>query len=199
MSPSSWGVPVHMTTNASSASSAATTQSSDVVLASLSHPSQGDRGELRVLFPGGVRGADERRRQERAAGLRHRLALVIGVAGLGRAGVRPVKDRNDPPPGGAVADPVAPCTETTNETTTVTPDEIIAYRRRRRLALADALDDVSAAGRQRGVSRTRSDEWTRAAEHDGLDAPTGKSRRKPQLPNARPTHAVRRRSFHRRP
>ncbi len=81
----------------------------------------------------------------------------------------------------------------------MTPDEIIAHHRRRLLALADELGDVSAACRQRGASRTRCDECKRAAEHDGLDAPTGKSRRKPQLPNATPTHAVRHRSLHRPP
>ena len=41
------------------------------------------------------------------------------------------------------------------ESTTVTPDEIIAHRRRRQLALADELGNVSAACRQIGVSRTR--------------------------------------------
>ena len=55
---------------------------------------------------------------------------------------------------GAVVDPVTPCTETTKESSTVTPDEIIAHRRRRLLALANELDNVAGACRQMGVRRT---------------------------------------------
>ncbi|MDA8298278.1 MAG: DDE-type integrase/transposase/recombinase [Actinomycetota bacterium] len=72
----------------------------------------------------------------------------------------------------------------------MTPDEIIAHRRRRLLALADELGNVSEACRQMGVSRTRYYEWKRLADLYGLEALTPKPRRKPQLPNATPTHVV---------
>jgi transposase InsO family protein len=91
---------------------------------------------------------------------------------------------------GAVVDPVAPSTETTKESTTVTPDEIIAHRRRRLLALADELGNVAEACRQMGISRTRYYEWKRLADNYGLEALTPKQRRKPQLHNATPTHVV---------
>jgi molybdenum-dependent DNA-binding transcriptional regulator ModE len=52
---------------------------------------------------------------------------------------------------GAVVDPATPLAETT----TATPDEIIARRRRRLLALASELGNVTEACRQMGVSRTR--------------------------------------------
>jgi len=69
----------------------------------------------------------------------------------------------------------------------VTPDQIIAHRRRRLLALADELGNVSAACRQMGVSRTRYYEWKKLAEAYGLDALTPKDRRRPQQPNETPT------------
>ena len=72
----------------------------------------------------------------------------------------------------------------------MTPDEIIAHRRRRLLALADELGNVSAACRQMGISRTRYYEWKRRSDRYGLEALTPKQRRKPQLPNATPTHVV---------
>ena len=72
----------------------------------------------------------------------------------------------------------------------MTPDQIIAHRRRRLLELADELGNVSEACRQMGVSRTRYYEWKHLAERYGLDALTPKSRRRPQLPNATPTHVV---------
>jgi len=92
---------------------------------------------------------------------------------------------------GAVVDAVTPCTET-EEPTTVTPDEIIAHRHRRRrlLALDDELGNVSEACRQMGISRTRYYEWKRLADHYGLDALAPKTRRKPRLENATPTHVV---------
>jgi len=76
------------------------------------------------------------------------------------------------------------------ETTTVTPDQIIAHRRRRLLELADELGNVSAACRQMGVSRTRYYEWKKLAETYGLDALTPKDRRRPQEPNETPTWVV---------
>jgi len=72
----------------------------------------------------------------------------------------------------------------------VTPDQIIAHRRRRLLELAAELGNVSEACRQMGVSRTRYYEWKHLAESYGLDALTPKGRRRPQLPNATPTHIV---------
>ena len=70
---------------------------------------------------------------------------------------------------GAVMDPVVPSTDP-EEPITVTPDQIIAHRRRRLLELADELGNVSAACRQLGVSRTRFYEWKRLAEAYGMDA-----------------------------
>jgi transposase InsO family protein len=90
---------------------------------------------------------------------------------------------------GAVMDPVVPSTEP-KEPITVTPDQIIAHRRRRLLELAAELGNVSEACRQLGVSRTRYYEWKHLAERYGLDALTPKARRRPQLPNATPTHVV---------
>lgn len=72
----------------------------------------------------------------------------------------------------------------------MTPHEIIAHRRRRLLALADELGNVSEACRQMGISRTRYYEWKHLADHYGLDALTPKQRRKPQVENATPTHVV---------
>lgn len=72
----------------------------------------------------------------------------------------------------------------------MTPDQIIAHRRRRLLELADELGNVSEACRQLGVSRTRYYEWKKMADQYGLDALTPKARRLPQLPNATPTHVV---------
>lgn len=72
----------------------------------------------------------------------------------------------------------------------MTPDQIIAHRRRRLLELAVELGNVSEACRQLGVSRTRYYEWKRLADRYGLDALTPKERRRPQLPNATPTHVV---------
>ena len=72
----------------------------------------------------------------------------------------------------------------------MTPDQIIAHRRRRLLELADELGNVSEACRQMGVSRTRYYEWKKLAASYGLDALTPKGRRRPQLPNQTPTHVV---------
>jgi transposase-like protein len=88
-----------------------------------------------------------------------------------------------------VVKPEVPSTEP-KEITTVTPDQIIAHRRRRLLELAAELGNVSEACRQMGVSRTRYYEWKKLADAYGLDALTPKARRHPQLPNATPTHVV---------
>ena len=85
--------------------------------------------------------------------------------------------------------PEVPLTEP-KEFTTVTPDQIISHRRRRLLELADELGNISEACRQIGVSRQRYYEWKKLAERYGLDALEPKARRRPQLPNATPTHVV---------
>jgi len=72
----------------------------------------------------------------------------------------------------------------------VTPTEIIYHRRVRLLSLADELGNVSAACRQMGISRTRYYEWRATVAQYGLEALMPKDRRRPQLPNATPTHVV---------
>lgn len=72
----------------------------------------------------------------------------------------------------------------------MTPDDIIAHRRRRLLELTDELGNVSEACRQMGISRTRYYEWRKIADQYGLEALTPKPRRRPQLANETPTHVV---------
>jgi transposase InsO family protein len=72
----------------------------------------------------------------------------------------------------------------------VTPTEIIYHRRLRVLSLAAELGNVSEACRLVGVSRTRFYEWRRTADRYGIEALMPKSRRRPQLPNATPTHVI---------
>jgi transposase InsO family protein len=72
----------------------------------------------------------------------------------------------------------------------VTPAEIIYHRRVRLLCLADELGNVSAACRQMGISRTRYYEWRAIVAAYGLAALMPKDRRRPQLPDATPTHVV---------
>ncbi len=86
-------------------------------------------------------------------------------------------------------DPLFP-TKETEESIAVTRDEIILQRRARVLELAAELNNISEACRTIGVSRTRFYEWQRLAQDYGLDALLPKERRKPQLPNATPTHVV---------
>jgi transposase InsO family protein len=86
-------------------------------------------------------------------------------------------------------DPVVP-TKDPEEPITVTPDQIIYQRRARVLALADELGNVKAACELVGVSRTSFYEWRRVAEAYGLEALMPKTRRRPQEPNATPTHVV---------
>jgi transposase InsO family protein len=86
-------------------------------------------------------------------------------------------------------DPLVP-TKESEESTTVTQDEIILHRRARLLELAAELGNISEACRLMGVSRTRFYEWKTKAELYGLDALMPKPRRRPQLPNETPTHVV---------
>jgi transposase InsO family protein len=72
----------------------------------------------------------------------------------------------------------------------VTPAEIIYHRRVRLLSLADELGNVSAACRQMGISRTRYYEWRAIVAAYGLEALMPKERRRPQLPDATPTHVI---------
>lgn len=72
----------------------------------------------------------------------------------------------------------------------MTPGQIIAHRRRRLLDLADQLGNISQACRQMGISRTRYYQWKKLAEAYGLEALEPKTRRRPALPNATPTHVV---------
>ena len=86
-------------------------------------------------------------------------------------------------------DPLVP-TKESEESTTVTRDEIILHRRARVLELAEELGNISEACRLMGVSRTRFYEWKALAERHGLDALLPKARRRPQQPNETPTHVV---------
>lgn len=72
----------------------------------------------------------------------------------------------------------------------MTPDQIIAQRRARVLALAEELGNVAEACRLVGVSRTSFYKWRAAASAYGLEALTPKDRRRPQEPNATPTHVI---------
>jgi transposase InsO family protein len=72
----------------------------------------------------------------------------------------------------------------------VTPDQIIYQRRLRTLAAAGELGNVSEACRRNGVSRTTFYAWAAVAAAYGLEALMPKDRRRPQLPNATPTHVV---------
>lgn len=72
----------------------------------------------------------------------------------------------------------------------MTPDQIIYDRRVRTLAAAKALGNISEACRRNGVSRTTFYAWSTVAEAYGLEALMPKDRRRPQLPNATPTHVV---------
>lgn len=72
----------------------------------------------------------------------------------------------------------------------MTPADIIYQRRARLLSLADQLGNVTEACRQMGISRTRYYEWRAIVDQYGLAALMPKARRRPQLPNATPTHIV---------
>jgi transposase InsO family protein len=76
------------------------------------------------------------------------------------------------------------------ETITVTPAEIIYHRRLAVLDHAARTGNVSETCRTFGVSRTRYYEWKNIGDRYGLDALMPKARRRPQLPNATPTHVI---------
>jgi len=72
----------------------------------------------------------------------------------------------------------------------VTPAEIIYHRRLAVLDHATRCGNVSEACRTFGVSRTRYYQWKKLADRYGTEALLPKARRRPQLPNATPTHVV---------
>jgi len=76
------------------------------------------------------------------------------------------------------------------EPITVTRDEIIYQRRVRVLDHATETGNVSATCRVFGISRKTFYEWQQTAAAYGLEALMPKARRRPQLPNATPTHVV---------
>jgi transposase InsO family protein len=72
----------------------------------------------------------------------------------------------------------------------MTPQEIIAHRRRRVIELAGELGNVAAACRQMGVSRTSFYRWANRAARYGTSALTPKPRRRPVVPGAFPPETV---------
>jgi transposase InsO family protein len=76
------------------------------------------------------------------------------------------------------------------ETITVTPAEIIYQRRIAVLEHAAKTGNVAATCRVFGLSRTRYYQWKGLADRYGLDALVPKARRRPQMPEATPTHVV---------
>jgi len=92
-------------------------------------------------------------------------------------------------PVGAVVDPVVLPTEP-EETTTVTPTDIIYQRRVRVLDHARQTGNVAEACRTFGISRKTFYEWRDRAERYGLEALVPKARRAPQMPSATPTWVV---------
>jgi transposase InsO family protein len=74
----------------------------------------------------------------------------------------------------------------------VTPAEIIYQRRLAVLAHAATTKNVAATCRTFGISRTRYYQWKKVADVYGMDALWPKERRKPQMPEATPTHVVER-------
>jgi transposase InsO family protein len=85
-------------------------------------------------------------------------------------------------------DPLVPTREP-EETTAVTPEEIIHHRRVRVLERARETS-VSEACRTFGVSRTTFYRWQRRVEVGGLDALMPKGRRPPAMPNQTPAWVV---------
>jgi transposase InsO family protein len=72
----------------------------------------------------------------------------------------------------------------------VTPAEIIYQRRIAVLDHAQRTGNVAEACRVFGISRKTYYEWKGVADLYGLDALMPKARRKPQMPDATPTHVV---------
>ena len=86
-------------------------------------------------------------------------------------------------------DPLVPSTES-KEHAALTHDQIIYQRRVRVLEHAHRCGNVSETCRVFGISRTRFYKWRGLAQEYGLEALMPKARRRPQLPNATPTHVV---------
>jgi hypothetical protein len=84
------------------------------------------------------------------------------------------------------------------EPITVTPAEIIYQRRLAVLAHAERSKNVAETCRVFGVSRIRYYEWKGVADLYGLAALMPKGRRRPQMPEATPTHVIEARSSARR-
>jgi transposase InsO family protein len=76
------------------------------------------------------------------------------------------------------------------EPITVTPAEIIYQRRIAVLDHAQRTGNVTEACVVFGISRTRYYEWKNVADLYGLEALMPKARRKPQMPEATPTHVI---------
>ena len=72
----------------------------------------------------------------------------------------------------------------------MTRDQIIYQRRVRVLEHAAETRNVAATCRTFGISRKTFYEWRNVAQRYGLEALMPKARRRPQLPNATPTHVV---------
>ena len=72
----------------------------------------------------------------------------------------------------------------------MTRDQIIYQRRVRALEHAAETGNVALTCRTFGISRKTFYEWRTVAERYGLEALMPKARRRPQLPNATPTHVL---------
>jgi transposase InsO family protein len=72
----------------------------------------------------------------------------------------------------------------------VTSDQIVYQHRVRVLAHSRETGNVAETCRTFGISRKTFYKWRHAAEQYGLDALWPKARRRPQMPNATPTHIV---------
>ena len=72
----------------------------------------------------------------------------------------------------------------------MTPAEIIYQRRIAVLEHAAKTGNVAETCRTFGISRTRYYQWKGVADRYGLDALVPKARRRPQMPEATPTHVV---------
>jgi transposase len=93
-----------------------------------------------------------------------------------------------PPSVGAVVDPLVP-TKEPQESTTVTPAEIIYHRRVRVLDRAGQTS-VTEACRTFGISRTTYYRWAGHDQRSGLAALLPKGRRPPVMPTATPPDQV---------
>jgi hypothetical protein len=89
---------------------------------------------------------------------------------------------------GVAVDPVVPCTEP-EESTAMTPAEIIYHRRIRVLDTA-AKTDVAKACRVFGVSRTTFYRWKKVADAYGLAALMPKAKRPPAMRGRTPRQVL---------